>query len=207
MQLSTNSMSQQLFNVKLKSKGKNYECSKVDSILESGLRSGLALRYECNNGTCGSCKARLLTGNIKQIKHYDFSLSKAELANAEFLMCCHAPTTDIEIELDLIGDVRSIPLQKIETKVREISFISDNMALMRLRAPRSKALQFMAGQDVELAFNSNRARYPLASCPCQMLDLEFHIRNNPADDFAQALFSKALKVKSKVILQGPKGIF
>ncbi len=81
------------------------------------------------------------------------------------------------------------------------------MAFVTLRVPRSRALQFMAGQDVELSFNGNKSRYPLASCPCQMLELEFHIRNIASDDFAKAVFSTSLKVKSKVILQGPKGVF
>jgi hypothetical protein len=36
----------------------------------------------------------------------------------------------------------------------------------------------MAGQDVELSFAGNTSRYPLASCPCHGMTLEFHIRNN-----------------------------
>ncbi|MDH3901300.1 MAG: 2Fe-2S iron-sulfur cluster-binding protein, partial [Gammaproteobacteria bacterium] len=37
-----------------------------DSILEAGLRSGLALAYGCNNGNCGKCKAKLVSGQIKK---------------------------------------------------------------------------------------------------------------------------------------------
>lgn len=196
-----------LFNIKLSSQNKNYECSSNDSVLESGLRHGLSMHYECSNGTCGVCKAKLISGVVKKIKHHDFALSKNELNNAEFLMCCNSVESNIEIELDLIDDVRSIAIQNIDTKVKSIHFIKKDMVVLTLRTPRSKTLQFMAGQDVELSFKGDTSRHPMASCPCYGMALEFHIRNNKLDAFAQAIFNKSLKVKSKVALKGPKGIF
>jgi 2-polyprenylphenol hydroxylase and related flavodoxin oxidoreductases len=200
-------MSQQLFNVRLKNHDRDYECSSNDSILEGGLRHGLAMHYECSNGTCGVCKAKLVDGEIKQIKHHDFALSDEEKDNGDFLMCCNSPASDIELELDLIGDVQSIQIQNIETKIKKIVFINDDLAIVSLRTPRSKTLQFMAGQDVELSFNGVKSRYPLASCPCHGMELEFHIRNIDSDPFAQAIFSKKIKSKSVVDLEGPKGVF
>ncbi|MBC8494119.1 MAG: 2Fe-2S iron-sulfur cluster binding domain-containing protein [Candidatus Thioglobus sp.] len=186
---------------------KSFECSESDSILKGGLRHGLALRYECSNGTCGACKAKLVTGNIEQVKHHDFSLSDDELASKVFLMCCQAPSSDLELEVDLIGDVRTIPLQEIQIKVKDIRFVSDDMAIVSVRTPRSKTLQFMAGQDVELCYKGILARYPIASCPCYGMELEFHIRKLASDDFSQAIFSKSIKSKSKIDLTGPKGVF
>jgi CDP-4-dehydro-6-deoxyglucose reductase len=52
------------------------------------------------------------------------------------------------------------------------------MALLTLRTPRSKTLQFMAGQDVELSFAGNTSRYPLASCPCHGMTLEYLMQQN-----------------------------
>ncbi len=200
-------MGNQIFNIQLKKNKRNFECSENDSILEAGLRHGLAMRYECSNGTCGTCVAKLIKGDIKQIKHHDFTLTDEQKNQSEFLMCCNAPTKDIELALDLIGDVKSIPIQKIETKIKKITFINDNLAIITLRTPRSKTLQFMAGQDVELSFKGNTSRYPLASCPCHGMELEFHIRNMPEDTFAAALFTQKIKSKSVVNLVGPKGIF
>ncbi len=200
-------MSSKLFNVKLKSKEKAYECSSADSILEGGLRHGLAMRYECSNGTCGVCRAKLIQGDIKQTKHHDHLISSEDKDDGEFLMCCNSPVSDVEIDLDLIGDVKSIAIQNIETKVKSIDFINSNMAIVSVRTPRSKTLQFMAGQDVELSFQGKKSRYPLASCPCHGMELEFHIRNNNTDEFASAIFSKIIRDKSKIYLEGPKGVF
>ena len=200
-------MSQDFFNIRLRSQDKSFECRDSDSILKAGLRHGLAMRYECSNGTCGVCKAKLINGDIKQIKHHDYAISDEELNDHMFLMCCQAPSSDVELELDLIDDVRLIPIQQIQTKIKDIRLIDDNMAIISLRTPRSKTLQFMAGQDVELSFNGVVSRYPIASCPCYGMELEFHIRRLDSDAFSQAVFSKTLKTKARVDLVGPKGIF
>jgi toluene monooxygenase electron transfer component len=41
---------------------REFECHPGEKILHAGLRSGLELPYECATGTCGSCKARLVSG-------------------------------------------------------------------------------------------------------------------------------------------------
>lgn len=193
--------------VSLSHSDKSFECSELDLILEGGLHHGLAMRYECSNGTCGACKAKLIKGSVKKLKHHDYTLSKDELDDNTFLMCCYSPKSDIKIDVDLIGDVRSIPLQKIQVKIENIHFISDDMAIVSVRTPRSKTLQFMAGQDVELSFKGVTSRYPISSCPCHGMELEFHIRSLKEDEFSQAIFLKLIKTKSKLDLNGPKGIF
>ncbi|HIM95807.1 MAG TPA: 2Fe-2S iron-sulfur cluster binding domain-containing protein [Gammaproteobacteria bacterium] len=200
-------MPNHIFNIQLKKNKRNFECSENDPILEGGLRHGLSMHYECSNGPCGTCVAKLIDGNVKQIQHHDFALTEDQKNQGEFLMCCNAPASDIVLELELIGNVKSIAIQIIETKVKKISFINDNLAIITLRTPRSKTLQFMAGQDVELSFKGDTSRYPLASCPCHGMELEFHIRNMPEDAFAAALFTKKIKTKSIIDLEGPKGIF
>ena len=49
-----------------------------DSILDAGLRSGLALDYGCSNGNCGLCKAKVVSGQVKKILPHDYVLTEAE---------------------------------------------------------------------------------------------------------------------------------
>ena len=42
-----------------------FECQPGEKILHAGLRSGLELPYECGTGTCGTCKARLVSGRVE----------------------------------------------------------------------------------------------------------------------------------------------
>jgi toluene monooxygenase electron transfer component len=42
-----------------------FECEPGEKILLAGLRSGIELPYECGTGTCGTCKARLVSGRVE----------------------------------------------------------------------------------------------------------------------------------------------
>jgi toluene monooxygenase electron transfer component len=44
---------------------RDFECDQGEKILHAGLRSGVELPYECATGTCGTCKARLVSGRTE----------------------------------------------------------------------------------------------------------------------------------------------
>jgi len=48
--------------VEAKDGARAFECDPEENVLYAGLRGGHELPYECGTGTCGTCKARLLTG-------------------------------------------------------------------------------------------------------------------------------------------------
>src|SRR5215468_4979425 len=41
-----------------------FVCGDDESILQAGLRQGLSLPYECATGTCGTCRARVASGEV-----------------------------------------------------------------------------------------------------------------------------------------------
>ena len=43
----------------------DFECDPEQKILHAGLRRGFELPYECATGTCGTCKARLVSGRVE----------------------------------------------------------------------------------------------------------------------------------------------
>ena len=44
---------------------RDFECEPGEKILHAGLRSGVELPYECATGTCGTCRARLVSGRAE----------------------------------------------------------------------------------------------------------------------------------------------
>ena len=48
--------------VESKSSQTGFTCGAGDTLLYAGLRQGLSLPYECATGTCGSCRARVMSG-------------------------------------------------------------------------------------------------------------------------------------------------
>ncbi|KGJ89790.1 2Fe-2S iron-sulfur cluster-binding protein [Colwellia psychrerythraea] len=70
---------------------KQYQGNKNDSLLEQGEAAGLILPYSCRAGCCGSCKAKLISGQVKQ--HSTNGLSASERQQGYILLCsCNALT-------------------------------------------------------------------------------------------------------------------
>ncbi|MHB8743479.1 MAG: 2Fe-2S iron-sulfur cluster-binding protein [Sulfuricaulis sp.] len=178
-----------------------------DSILDAALRAGLSLRYGCSNGNCGLCKARVLSGKTLSVRHSDYSFSEAEKNQGYVLLCSHTAVSDLELETSEIGSVQDIPAQQIATRVKKIERLGEDIALLHLQTPRTKRLQFLAGQSVTLETGNGAEKdYPVASCPCDDRNLQFHVRRDPDNRLADFVFRK-LKSGDLVEVTGPKGKF
>ncbi|MBI5611443.1 MAG: 2Fe-2S iron-sulfur cluster binding domain-containing protein [Gammaproteobacteria bacterium] len=179
-----------------------------DSLLEAALRAGLALDYGCSNGNCGLCKARLVSGQVKKIRPHDYVLSEADKNAGCILMCSNTAVNDLIVEAREAGGAQDIPLQRIAARVKRVEPLGNEILLLHLQTPRTNRLRFLAGQQVSLGLpdNSLVAEYPVASCPCDDRNLEFHIPRLPGNAFSDYV-SKALKPTDVVTVEGPKGTF
>ena len=74
---------------------KRCQGNKQDSLLEQGEAAGLILPYSCRGGCCGSCKAKLISGQVKQ--NSTDGLSKREQQQGYILLCSCNALTDVEI--------------------------------------------------------------------------------------------------------------
>jgi ring-1,2-phenylacetyl-CoA epoxidase subunit PaaE len=62
------------------------------SILDAASASGLEVPYSCTSGVCGTCRAKLLEGEVRMERN--FALDKKEVANGYVLTCQAHPLTD-----------------------------------------------------------------------------------------------------------------
>ena len=178
-----------------------------DTVLEAALRSGLALDYGCSGGNCGLCKAKVLSGQVKKTRPHDYVLTESEKAAGQVLLCCHTAVTDLVVEATEAHGARDIPLQTIQTRVKSVEPMTGDMRLLHLQTPRTNRLRFLAGQHVTLrAADGVEAELPIASCPCDDRNLQFHVRLASGDRFAEHVFGK-LKALDNVTVIGPKGEF
>lgn len=74
---------------------KRYQGNKQATLLEQGEKAGLILPYSCRAGSCGRCKAKLISGNVKQDQTE--GLSASEQRQGYILLCSCTALTDIEI--------------------------------------------------------------------------------------------------------------
>ncbi len=179
----------------------------VESILEAGLRGGLALDYGCSNGNCGLCKVRVVSGDIRKIRHHDYTLSEAEKGLGYILGCCNTAVSDVVLEADEARSSGDIPLQKIPLRVKKVERTDERVLLLSTRTPRTSRLRFLAGQGATLSLDHVGSRfYPIASCPCDDMNLQFHISLDSTDPLACFLGGEA-RGNELLRLEGPAGSF
>jgi CDP-4-dehydro-6-deoxyglucose reductase len=198
--------------VTVRPSGREFLVEGHDTLLQAGLRAGLRLNYGCGSGSCGLCKARVVSGSVTRSMPYDYPLSEAEKLQGYTLLCAHtAASSEVVIEtLEACGP-EDIPEQQIVTKVRAVTALADNTRMLHLQTPRSGRLRFLAGQSVTLgvagAGDDAHASYPVASCPCDDRNLHFYLGRDADDPFAQQVFAGALKTGDAVTVWGPHGDF
>lgn len=177
-----------------------------DNLLEAALRSGLGLNYGCTDGSCGLCKAKIVSGDVKQIRPHKYVFSDAEKESGHILMCCNTPVADLVLEAQEAGGVEDIPMQRIAAQVKKLVWPTENIAVLELRTLSAQRLRFLAGQYATLQVaDMPGERYSVASCPCEET-LQFHIRKVEGHPFTDYV-SSSLKDADAVAVQGPIGDF
>ena len=69
------------------------------SILDAASAAGLEVPFSCTSGVCGTCRAKVLEGDVRMERN--FALSKAEVA-AGFVLTCqaHPMTPQVVLSFD-----------------------------------------------------------------------------------------------------------
>ncbi|MDH3635650.1 MAG: 2Fe-2S iron-sulfur cluster-binding protein [Gammaproteobacteria bacterium] len=179
----------------------------AESILEAGLRGGLALNYGCSNGNCGLCKIRVVSGETRKIKYHDYVLTEAEKGIGYILGCCNTAISDVVLEADEAQSTNDIPTQNIPIRIKRIDHPNPEVLIVSTRTPRTSRLRFLAGQRATLSIdNVGSGFYPIASCPCDDMNLQFHIGLDQQDPVASYLDASA-KANDLLTLEGPVGSF
>ena len=66
----------------------------IGTLLESLEKSSVRIESHCRDGFCGTCKVKLKSGKVAEVKQ-----SLGYLDDGEILACCSRPETNIEIEV------------------------------------------------------------------------------------------------------------
>jgi CDP-4-dehydro-6-deoxyglucose reductase len=199
------------YQVTLKTSGKKFTVNPDENLLEAALRQGINLPYGCKNGACGSCKGKVLEGQVTHGQHSESALSKSDETAGGILFCCSHPQSDLLIEAREVQGAGDIAIRKVPCRVNTINKPSDDVAILKLQLPAAERFQFLAGQYLEFLLKDGQRRaYSIANAPEQEGPLELHIRHLPGGLFTDFVFgavTPALKEKDILRFEGPLGSF
>ncbi|MDX1461266.1 MAG: CDP-6-deoxy-delta-3,4-glucoseen reductase, partial [Xanthomonadales bacterium] len=195
------------FNVTLSQSGRVFEVNEGESVLSAALRQGVMLPYSCKNGTCGSCKAVIESGEVHYPFHPPLALSRPEIADGYALLCQAEPLEDLRADAREIEAVRDIPVRMFPARVIETEQLAPHVMKLTLKLPRAQRLQFLAGQYVDVLLPGGKRRaFSIASAPQREDEIELHIRHVEGGDFTGWVFEE-LKLRDILRLEGPLGNF
>jgi len=87
------------YSVVLRPLGDTVVCRSDETVLAAILRCGAKVAFGCRGGGCGTCKMRLISGQVEYGRCSAAVLSHDEKASGAFLSCQARPLSDLTVEL------------------------------------------------------------------------------------------------------------
>jgi CDP-4-dehydro-6-deoxyglucose reductase len=195
------------FQITVQPSGHQFACEEGDTVLAAAIRAGVGLPYGCKNGACGSCKGKVLEGEVTHKAHQQRALSADEEVRGMSLFCCAVPQGDLVIEAREVAGSSDYPIRKMPTRVSTIHKAAPDVAVITLQLPANEALAYRAGQYIEFLLKDGRRRaYSIAVAPSFGGPLELHVRHLPGGVFTDHVFTN-MKEREILRFEGPLGTF
>lgn len=169
----------------------DFECPTNERILYAGLSTNSELPYECATGTCGSCKAKCLSGS------YDWAWPEAPArkdlkSDDELLLCQCIAKTNLKLEVRSKLIKSHLPFSPAHWESGQI-ISAENLApgVMSLRLRLSERIHFLPGQFMVVEFpqiSGGRAWSMTNFIDGDTDEVDFVIKMKPGGTLSQHLF-------------------
>ncbi len=185
--------------------GRSLEVNGAQTILLAALAAGIPYPHGCKSGRCGSCKSRLVSGEVDLLPHTPFALSPAERADGLILACRAQPLIDGTVAwLGGADEIADIPVGRFEGAIATVEDATHDIKLIRVRLDHRGGFTFKAGQYARFLYPGAPSRdYSVASRPDEEL-VEFHVRRVPEGATSQLISARAA-IGDRVAIEGPLG--
>ena len=185
--------------------GMSFPQLEQDTILNAAEKSGIALAYSCRTGRCSTCKCKVISGDTVSLVD-EVGLTQKEKDSGWILSCARSATSNLEIEIDDLGDVILPNPALFPCRVNSIDKVSKHVIRVGLRLPPSSNFKILPGQYVDIiAPLGVRRSYSVANHVTDNT-LEFHIGEVDDGCLSDYWFGNA-KINNLLRLNGPLGTF
>jgi len=195
------------FEITIKPSEHRFACDDGETVLAAAMRADLMIPYGCRNGACGTCKGKILEGEVDYGMHQSGALTEQDKAKGLALFCVAKPRSPLAIEVREVRRAGDIQIRKLPCRVERIDKVADDVAIISLKLPANERLQYLAGQYIDLLLKDGRRRsFSLATPPEDDALLELHVRHVPGGYFSAQLFNE-FKGREILRFEGPYGMF
>ena len=184
-----------------------FSAAPEQSVLDAALDASLNLPHSCKGGNCGSCRARLLKGEIYYPNGPPLGLSEAEAADGFVLLCQARARSDLTIETRGITTPDEARIKRLPARIERAVALSHDVMGLYIKLPVAEEFRFEAGQYIDIMLPGGRRRsFSIASPPHDSRVLELHVRRVAGGEFSAPLFDERVR-NSLLTIEGPLGQF
>ncbi|MGW0035428.1 2Fe-2S iron-sulfur cluster-binding protein [Gordonia sp. NPDC003376] len=189
--------------------GAEFPVADGQTVLDAALRNGAWLPHSCTQGTCGTCKLRVLCGEVDHGETPVETLPATDRQSGMALGCMAVPRSDLTVQTTAVVD-GTVPRHRLRDHEATVVVLDDIAAdTRRLILDLDDDMQFTAGQYCELVVPGVGVsrQYSMANPPGNPRRLEFHIKRTPGGMATDGWIFKDLAVDERIALRGPLGQF
>jgi CDP-4-dehydro-6-deoxyglucose reductase, E3 len=196
------------YSVRIEPHARTLRVSAAQPLLEAALAAGLNLPHSCKSGHCGSCRARLIAGEIRYPAGRPLGISAEEETSGHVLLCQARARSDLVVEARLIAGVAEVEIKTLPCRIARLTPLAQDVMQVMLQLPVVERLRFQAGQYLDVLLESGRRRsFSIASPPHDSELLELHVRRVSGGGFTERLFGGELAPGALLRIEGPIGQF
>lgn len=193
-----------MFEISLKN-DKKFLCDAETTIFDAAKSNGIVLEHSCLNARCRSCAVKVVSGDTINVED-ELVLSSEEKEEGYILSCNAKPKSDLELDIEDLGDITLFDKKIVPAKINHIDFVTDDVIKLTLRLPPNANFKFVSGQYINIIKGNLSRSYSVANCAKVINQLEFYIKKYKDGKMSHYLFNEA-KVNDLLRVEGPLGSF
>lgn len=187
--------------------GESFDARDGEPVLEAALRNGLNLPHSCRGGSCLSCQAQLVSGEIHYPKGRPPALSSEDEQANKVLLCQAHARTDLVVEARTIETPANVRIKRLPCRVVKLEKLCHDVMALWLKMPGFEPFEYLPGQYLDILLrNGERRSFSIASAPHDAGLLELHVRRVPGGTFTAHVFDQ-MKERALLRMEGPLGQF
>jgi NAD(P)H-flavin reductase/ferredoxin len=185
--------------------GRTFEAISGETILTAATRAGVWLPSACRAGSCGSCKAKIVTG---EFVHNGPVGGLGRTHDPSFALLCRARAlTDVTIDILELSEPPASEKPPVLARAVALKRENDSVIRMTLRFPPFDKPDFKPGQFVGIRHSDGMDRsFSIANAPRNDGTIELHIGRVEGGSFTGYVFDD-LKINDVLQVSGPYGNF
>lgn len=144
-------------DVTIENTGESFRCPADTIILDAGLAAGLHMPHNCRGGACGTCKSKIIEGQVDHGWVMSFAITDEEKAAGYCLACQSKPLSPVlrlrtvePMQRRVAGEDLIVPAE-ITAPVVAAHNVTPSVRRLVVALPRGIRFHFRAGMNMEFA--------------------------------------------------------